>query len=178
MLGTTILIIVVLCLLGYLLARSRMRAAGDDASGGKKGVVALHSLPSYHGAYVALWTGLPSLLLVLFWLVLQGTVIDSLLIASLPDARRRALPPDQLRLLVSDITTGRRRHGVRRAVAGASRRRRWSATPAGAIAGASGRWSRWRAGVALASCCGVAYRPSLAGVPRPQQRRADHQRWS
>ena len=50
---------------GYRTARSFAAAPGD-----------LHSLPSYHGAFVAIWVGVPALVLVLLWLSLQGNVLD------------------------------------------------------------------------------------------------------
>jgi phosphate transport system permease protein len=50
----------------------------------------LHSLPSYHGAYVAIWVGVPALVLVLLWLLFQGSAIDALLVRSLPDSLARA----------------------------------------------------------------------------------------
>ena len=53
----------------------------------------VHSLPSYHGAFVAIWVGVPALVLVLLWLLLQGSVIDGLLLAQparQPDRRRDA----------------------------------------------------------------------------------------
>src|SRR5690606_41503320 len=45
---------------------------------------AVHSLPGYHGAFVAVWVGIPALVLVLLWLALQGAVCDGLLLACLP----------------------------------------------------------------------------------------------
>ena len=52
----------------------------------------MHSLPSYHGAFVAIWVGVPALVLVLLWLLFQGSVIDGLLLAQparRADRRRR-----------------------------------------------------------------------------------------
>ena len=39
----------------------------------------LHSQPRYHGAYVALWCGLPALLVLLLWSAMGPGVIDSIL---------------------------------------------------------------------------------------------------
>ena len=85
-------LVIVLCFLGFWFARSRMRARATATA--TRDASRLHSLPSYHGAYVALWTGLPSFFLVLFWLFLQGAVIDSLLLTvdhSVPLARGIAI---------------------------------------------------------------------------------------
>ena len=37
-----------------------------------RGDVTIHSLPEYHGAFVAAWVGIPAVLLVVLWLFLQG----------------------------------------------------------------------------------------------------------
>lgn len=63
----------------------------------------VHSLSGYHGAFVAIWVGVPALVLVLVWLLLQGTVIDGLLIASLPPAMTQGLEPGEVNLLLSEI---------------------------------------------------------------------------
>lgn len=75
------LIIAVLILLAgaYLLGRNRARQI--SASGNR-----LHSLPTHYGALMALWTGLPPLLLLLLWSLLEGPVTRQLLIAQLPEA--------------------------------------------------------------------------------------------
>jgi phosphate transport system permease protein len=63
----------------------------------------LHSRPTYHGAFVAAWVGIPALLLILVWLTMQGPVIDQLLLRSLPAEVSQQLPPDKIDLLVSEI---------------------------------------------------------------------------
>ena len=91
-----IAVLLVLSVIGYYLGRSRSVAVvGGSAQN-------LHSLPSYHGAYVALWCGLPSLLIVLAWLVFEPIVAQWFLLANLPP-ESKTLGPDQLSLLVTDI---------------------------------------------------------------------------
>ncbi len=62
----------------------------------------LHSLPRYHGYRVALLAGLPPLVLLLVWLIVDQVVIGQLVWQSLPDALR-ALPEAQRSLLLNDI---------------------------------------------------------------------------
>ena len=81
---------------GYRLGRTRALAG---VSGDAK---ILHSLPSYHGFYVALWCGLPALLLVALWLTVGPQFIDILLVGSLPPAAQ-SLPQGELNLLLNDI---------------------------------------------------------------------------
>jgi len=62
----------------------------------------LHSLPSYYGAYVALWCGIPALLVLIAWTAVQPHVAEWIVIGSLPP-EAQALPEGRLRLLVNDI---------------------------------------------------------------------------
>jgi len=62
----------------------------------------LHSLPAYYGLYVAIWCGLPALLLLGLWVSFEGTIITKLVVAGLPDEIRH-LGADRLTLVVNDI---------------------------------------------------------------------------
>jgi phosphate transport system permease protein len=88
--------LLVLTAIGYYLGRNRAIAT----VGGQRRT--LHSLPSYHGAYVALWCALPAFILFALWLVLEPHVIRALLISNLPPETAN-LPENQLNLLLNDI---------------------------------------------------------------------------
>ncbi|WP_088343870.1 MULTISPECIES: phosphate ABC transporter permease subunit PstC [Rhodomicrobium] len=89
--------ILALTLSGYVIGQRRsLKLAGGEAR-------SLHSRPGYYGAYVAAWVGIPSLILVLIWLLFQGPVIDALLLASLPDEKTANLSSAQVSLLISEI---------------------------------------------------------------------------
>ncbi len=81
---------------GYYLGRRRALAV----SGGH--IRNLHSLPSFYGSYAALWCGLPALIVLAVWAVLQPSVIIDLVVAGLPP-ELRDLPPDRLNLLVNNL---------------------------------------------------------------------------
>lgn len=94
--------IVVLALIGFATvgytmgrARSVMTAGGVPKD--------LHSLPSYYGAYTALWIGLPSLLLLAAWLIIQPQIIDGLVMGGLPTAMTQGLSDSEYGLLLNDI---------------------------------------------------------------------------
>ena len=72
--------IAILALVGFWLGRNRAMALVDG------NIRNLHSLPGYYGAYLALWCALPALMLVVIWSILDGTVIENLVIAGLPDS--------------------------------------------------------------------------------------------
>jgi phosphate transport system permease protein len=63
-------------LIGWLVARAR--AAGFDAGAAKR----LHSLPSQHGWYMAMWTVLPGLIFLAVWNILSPALVQSAVIAS------------------------------------------------------------------------------------------------
>ena len=91
-----IAVLLLLTVVGYYLGRGRaMAVSGNEPS-------RLHSLPSYYGAYVGLWCGLPSLLLVVLWLILEPSIAQWILEASLP-AEAAALDPAKRSLLINDI---------------------------------------------------------------------------
>jgi phosphate transport system permease protein len=83
--------------LSYVVGRRRALTAVEGRA------KALHSRPAYHGAFVAAWVGLPSILFVLVWLTLQGPVIDRLLLASLPPGTTDGLDSGQINLMLSEI---------------------------------------------------------------------------
>ncbi len=62
----------------------------------------LSALPRYYGWYVALWGFLPAAAVAGLWLVLQPSVIETLVIAGLPDDLR-SLPSSQTGLIYNDI---------------------------------------------------------------------------
>jgi phosphate transport system permease protein len=63
----------------------------------------VHSLPTYHGAFVAVWVGVPALILVLLWLAAQGPVVNALLLAGLPPDLTAGMSPAERSLILSEI---------------------------------------------------------------------------
>lgn len=97
MFGYILLTIIALTLVGYFLGRTAgVRFAGEAGS-------QVHSLPNYHGAFVAIWVGVPALVLVLLWTSFQGSAIDGLLLAGLPAEMTETASQAQKNLLLSEI---------------------------------------------------------------------------
>jgi phosphate transport system permease protein len=94
------LILIAALLLLSTLAYQFARRKALSSSGGQ--IRNLHSLPSYHGAYVALWCALPALLVVGFWLSLQNGLIESIVLSGLP-GQMAGLSQGEINLLLSDI---------------------------------------------------------------------------
>ncbi len=76
-----------LALLGWLSARARAMAFAAP------GAPRLHSLPGYHGWYVAIWAALPALLFLLLWVPLSDRLVMDAVMGS-PAAAN--LPPFQM----------------------------------------------------------------------------------
>ena len=91
-----IAILLVLTTIGYAFGQRRAQVV----SGGHPST--LHSRPQYYGLYVALWCGIPSLLLMAAWLLVEPHIAGWILVSNLP-ADAQALSPDRLSLLVNDI---------------------------------------------------------------------------
>ena len=88
-------VVLVLAVVGFFLGRSRALAT----VGGR--TRDLHSLPGHYGYYVAVWCGVPALLLTLVWSFFQGSIVESFLVSDLPSAQ--GLGEAELGLLVNDI---------------------------------------------------------------------------
>ncbi len=89
--------IVGLALVAYFMGRQR--AVGAALVAGPR---SFHSLPGYHGGYVALWCAMPALVLLVLWQVFEPAWLRSNVVASLPEAMQ-ALSADQLGLVYNDI---------------------------------------------------------------------------
>ena len=74
--------------------RAVASASGDFQS--------LHSLPSYHGYYVALWAGLPAAVLAIVWYFAAPQILQSLILANSPESVT-SLPPERLQVFMSDV---------------------------------------------------------------------------
>lgn len=83
---------------GYVYGRKYAFAAGKKG----QGFSSLHSLPAYHGMLIALWCGLPTLLILLIWQLIEPSIIFSMVISSLPE-KFSALAPGPLGLVMNDI---------------------------------------------------------------------------
>lgn len=61
-----------------------------------------HSLPGYHGGYVALWCAIPAVLLLAVWQILEPVMLRGAVLDTLP-VELQLLPQEQLGLIYNDI---------------------------------------------------------------------------
>ncbi len=92
-------LLLVLAATGYWLGRQRAFALRDASVAGG----GLATLPQYYGYYVALLAGLPAFVLFLAGLLFQGSIIDSLLLSSLPAEMTTDITAAERNLLLSSI---------------------------------------------------------------------------
>jgi phosphate transport system permease protein len=143
MIGYVLLGIIALSVVSYVLGRRRAAASVEGQ------LHELHSRPTYHGAFVAAWVGIPSILLVLLWLLFQGPVINSLLLWSLPPGTTDGLDHGQINLLLSEI----------RSVAAGN----VFGEPSLVVQAAAERYQRWQA-IARYAMVGAAASVALFGL--------------
>jgi phosphate transport system permease protein len=98
---SSVLLLLLLCLMALAYQFGYKRAV--SVAGGGNRIKTLHSLPSYYGFYAALWAGLPSLLLLGFWVGFQDTIVTGLMKAELAPHVTAGLSEGQLGLLLNDI---------------------------------------------------------------------------
>jgi phosphate transport system permease protein len=142
MFAYVLLTLTALAAFSYILGRRRAIASVEGRE------YELHSRPSYHGAFVAAWVGIPSILLVLVWLLFQGTVIDQLLLWSLPPGTTDGMDEGRISLLLSEI----------RSVASGN----VFAEPSPVVQEAAERYQRWQA-IARFAMAGAAISVALLG---------------
>jgi len=95
--STLLILIVGLTVLAYYLGRRRA-ISGALAAGPR----AAHSLPGYHGGYVALWCAIPAIALLSLWNTFEPMWLRNAVLSGLPEAVR-ALPAERLGLVYNDI---------------------------------------------------------------------------
>lgn len=89
-------ILLVASLAAYALNRHAVTGIRD---GGAR----LHSVSNYHGLFALLLTLVPVLVVILAWLVLQGSVVNTMVMGGLPDGTLAGLEKGQVDLILAEI---------------------------------------------------------------------------
>lgn len=95
---TVIVLSLVLSSVAYYIGRRRSFAVATQVGGVRN----LHSRPHYYGALTAMWAGIPALLVFVFWISFENTIITKLVVSVLP-AQTQNLSEDHLNLVINDI---------------------------------------------------------------------------
>jgi len=90
------LLLILATLAGYVLNRMAARTIRDNGA-------RLHSMTSYHGMFSALMVLVPVLTIILLWLVLEGSVIDRMVMSGLPDGMLDGQGTGAVQLVLAEI---------------------------------------------------------------------------
>ena len=93
----TLLILMSMTTVAYIYARRYTRSVASSVKPAR-----LHSLPSYHAAWVACACAIPALFVLAIWFIAQDSIVMGLVVSDLPD-EIRLLPQDQLNLVLNDL---------------------------------------------------------------------------
>lgn len=96
--NTILLTLIALVAFSFYLGRKRSIAVSTV----RKGRRDLHSRPNYYGFMVAIWSGIPALLVLLIWSAFNSTMVTSLTIAGLPESMQTQ-SSDKLGLVINEI---------------------------------------------------------------------------
>ena len=80
-LNTILITLLLLLIFSYFIGKGRAIAVSATKSNGRRN---LHSLPSYYGYMVALWTVIPAIAILVIWTIFETQIISSLTFSSLP----------------------------------------------------------------------------------------------
>jgi len=97
--NTIIITLVALLIFSYFFGRKRSLTVAGSA---RKGRNNLHSLPSYYGYMVAIWAGIPALLILFLWSAFNSSIVTSMTISSLPE-QFQSQSKDELGLVMNEI---------------------------------------------------------------------------
>lgn len=85
-----------LTIAGFYMGRSRaMKSADGNAR-------VLHSRPHYYGYFIALWCGLPAILVLTVWTTMQTPIVESIVQSGLP-ASMTSDDPSRMSLVMNDV---------------------------------------------------------------------------
>ncbi len=90
------LLLITAAIAGYVINRIAAKAIRDRGN-------SLHSLASYHGLFSALLILVPVLTFILIWLVVQGPMIDRMVMGGLPDGALDGLESGGTQLVLAEI---------------------------------------------------------------------------
>jgi len=94
------LALVILTLISFALGYRR----SHKVALGHGGMKALHSLPRHYGYMAALWAGLPALVILVLWIIVEDRILYTLVLASLPDSLQ-TMQESQLGLYYNQIVS-------------------------------------------------------------------------
>lgn len=100
---TILLTLIALVGFGYFIGRKRsLSLAAAATKADKANTRPLHSLPSYYGHLVAVWCGIPAVLILVLWTSLDNTIISNIVTSHLP-AEVQSQPSEKVGLILNSV---------------------------------------------------------------------------
>lgn len=95
---TILITLIALLIFSYFIGHKRSIAVSSLHKGRRN----LHSRPNYYGYMVAIWAGIPALLILMLWSAFNSSIVTSLTISGLPEAMQLQ-SKDTLGLIVNEV---------------------------------------------------------------------------
>ncbi len=95
---TILITLIALLIFSYFIGHKRSIAVSSLDKGRRN----LHSRPHYYGYMVAIWAGIPALLILMLWSAFNSSIVTSLTVSGLPDSIQ-AESKDTLGLIINEI---------------------------------------------------------------------------
>ncbi len=95
---TLLITLIALLLFSFFIGSKRSIAVSSVRKGRRN----LHSRPNYYGFMVAIWAGLPAILILILWSAFNSSIVTSLTISGLPESMQ-AQSKDELGLFINEI---------------------------------------------------------------------------
>lgn len=98
-LNTILITLLMLLFFSYFIGRGRAIAISGTQNNGRR---TLHSLPTYYGYMVVLWTAIPAFIILGIWTAFDSQIVSSLTFSALPPELQKE-GPESLGLLLNEV---------------------------------------------------------------------------
>lgn len=99
---TILVTLFALLIFSFFIGRKRSIAVSSSVSKIKSGRRNLHSRPHYYGYMVAIWAGIPALLILIMWSAFSASIITSLTVSGLSDSLQSE-SKDAIGLMMNEV---------------------------------------------------------------------------
>jgi len=97
---TILITLVALLIFSFFIGRKRSIAVSSTVGG--KGRRNLHSRPHYYGYMVAIWAGIPALLILVLWTAFNSSIVTSLTVSGFPESIQ-SQSKDAIGLMMNEV---------------------------------------------------------------------------
>jgi len=99
---TILITLVALLIFSFFIGRKRSIAVSSTVGGKGSSRRNLHSRPHYYGYMVAIWAGIPALLILILWTAFNSSIVTSLTVSGLPESIQ-SQSKDAIGLMMNEV---------------------------------------------------------------------------